>query len=58
MTVKELRDTLDKIISEDSEVMLIHDGDNFYDGRKITGIMIMHHFIDDKDECKVFIEEE
>lgn len=58
MTVKELRDMLDKIISEDAEIMLIHDGDNFYDGRKITGVMVMHHFTGDEDKCKVFIEEE
>lgn len=61
MTVKNLKEMLNKVINDNAEILLIHDGDNFYDGRKITGVMIMHHFTADKkdeDICRVFIEEE
>lgn len=62
MTVKNLRDLLTSINCDNAEVLLNHDGDNFYDGRKVTGVMVMHHYPidkkDEKDTCLVFIEEE
>lgn len=61
MTVKNLRDLLTSINCDNAEVLLSHDGDNFYDGRKVTGVMVMHHYPvdkkDDEDTRRVFIEE-
>lgn len=61
MNVKNLRDLLTNINCDNAEVLLNHDGDSPYDGRKITGIMIIRHLTaDEKEEdiCRVFIEEE
>ena len=61
MTVRDLKDMLNLIDDDTAEIMLIHNGDSFYDGRKITGVMIMQHLTTSEKEadlCRVFIEEE
>ena len=55
MKVHELKKLIDKVIDTEAEVRIGHEDDNFFDGETVTGIQIIHNFVDGNDECRVFI---
>ena len=55
MNVSELKELLDKVIDTSAEVRVGNEDDNFFDGKTVTGIMIMHNMVEESNEARVFI---
>lgn len=55
MKVHELKKLLDNVIDTEAEARIGHEDDNFFDGETVTGIQIIHNFVNGNDECRVFI---
>ena len=49
MKVHELKKLIDKVIDTEAEVRIGHEDDNFFDGETVTGIQIIHNFVDGND---------